>query len=239
MSATWIVGDVHGCAAELEELLARIGPGTGDRVILAGDLFDKGPDPVRVLDLLREVRAEAVLGNHDVAVREYGRARLASSNAPPPALGWQRPPAPYLVACLDRLAAAGRLEEAVQVCARLPRYLRGDGFLVVHGGFDPERGPAHTSERLATTVREFPPGVPGAPMWWTRWPGPEVAAFGHDARQGLVRHVVDGRLRCIGLDSGLVYGGRLTAWSPERDVSVQGDARRAYASPGLPHRPAR
>jgi bis(5'-nucleosyl)-tetraphosphatase (symmetrical) len=233
MNTTWIVGDVHGCGAELEELLERLGPGAGDRVILTGDLFDKGPDPVQVLDLLREVGAEAVLGNHDVAVRDHGGARLGT--AAPPA----RPPAPYLVTCLDRLAAAGRLEEAVELCAGLPRYIRGDGFLVVHGGFDPGRGPEGTSERLATTVREFPPGVPGAPKWWTLWPGPEVAVFGHDARQGLVRHAVDGRLRCIGLDSGLVYGGKLTAWSPERDVSVQVRARRAHAVPGLPRPPVR
>ena len=221
MATTWIVGDVHGCAAELNDLLERLALASGDRVILVGDLLDKGPDPVKVLDTLRDVGGRSVLGNHDVAVRDHGRARLGIAPA-------DREPAPYVVTCLDRLAAAGRLEEAVALCASLPLHLRGDGFVVVHGGFDPERGPDGTPERLAVTLREFPPGVPGAPRWWTRWPGPETVVFGHDARQGLLRHEVDGRPRCIGLDSGLVYGGRLSAWSPERDVLVQVPARRVW-----------
>lgn len=228
MASTWIIGDVHGCAAELGDLLDRLGPGADDRVILVGDLFDKGPDPVRVLDTVREVGALAVLGNHDVAVRDHGGARLGG-----PAPAWK--PAPYLVACLDRLEAAGRLEEAVALCARLPLFLRGAGFHVVHGGFDPELGPDETTEALATTLREYPPGVPDAPKWWTRWPGPEVAVFGHDARQGLLRHEVEGRPRCIGLDSGAVYGGHLSAWSPERDVLVQVPARRAWHPRGSGH----
>jgi hypothetical protein len=221
MLTTWIVGDVHGCATELRELLERLALAAGDRVILVGDLLDKGPDPVKVLDTVREVGALSTLGNHDVAVRDHGRARLGG-----PVPGWA--PAPYVVACLDRLAAAGRLEDAVTVCASLPLVVRGDGFLVVHGGLDPIAGPGGTPERLATTLREYPPGVPGAAKWWTRWPGPEVAVFGHDARQGLLRHEVDGRPRCIGLDTGLVYGGHLSAWSPERDVLVQVPARRVY-----------
>lgn len=226
MATTWIVGDVHGCGAELNDLLERLALVTGDRTILVGDLFDKGPDPVRVLDTLRETDAEAVLGNHDVAVRDHGRAMLGG--LPSAAQGRSRGAATYVITCLERLAAAGRLEEAVALCSSLPRFLRGDGFVVVHGGFDPDRGPEGTPERLAVTLREFPPGVPGAPRWWSRWPGPEVAVFGHDARQGYLRHEVDGRLRCIGLDSGLVYGGHLSAWSPERDVLVQVPARRIW-----------
>ncbi|MBA3801151.1 MAG: metallophosphoesterase, partial [Geodermatophilaceae bacterium] len=53
-----IVGDVHGCGAELETLLAKLGYGLeGDvirhadqrRFIFLGDLVDRGPDTVRVL----------------------------------------------------------------------------------------------------------------------------------------------------------------------------------------------
>lgn len=62
---TLFVGDVHGCAAELRELLGRARP---DRVILVGDLFTRGPDPRGVWDLIRQHEAEAVLGNHDAVV---------------------------------------------------------------------------------------------------------------------------------------------------------------------------
>jgi bis(5'-nucleosyl)-tetraphosphatase (symmetrical) len=60
--ATLFVGDVHACADELRELLALAQP---DRLILVGDMFNKGPDPDGTWKLLEEYGAEAVLGNHD------------------------------------------------------------------------------------------------------------------------------------------------------------------------------
>jgi hypothetical protein len=222
---TWIVGDVHGCAAELEELLGRIGPAADDRIVLCGDLFDKGPDPVGVLRLLRRTGAEAVLGNHDAAVRDTGRALLRE--------GTRTTRPPYLGACLDRLAEAGVLEEVVALCEALPLWTDGrleDGsrYLVVHGGLHPRLGTAGTDERLATTLREFPPGDKSARKWWEQWEGEEAVVFGHDARQGLVQRRENGRVRAIGLDTGCVYGGRLTAWSPELDRFVDVPAQRAW-----------
>ena len=62
---TLFVGDVHGCSRELKKLLKKTRP---TRVILVGDLFTKGPDPAGVWKLIRKHDAEAVLGNHDIAV---------------------------------------------------------------------------------------------------------------------------------------------------------------------------
>jgi hypothetical protein len=62
MGRTLFVGDVHGCADELDKLLRKARP---TRVVLLGDLFTKGPDPRGVWSLIREWSAEAVLGNHD------------------------------------------------------------------------------------------------------------------------------------------------------------------------------
>ena len=219
---TWIVGDVHGCADELAALLDTIGIAAGDRLLLTGDLFDKGPDPSGVLRLVRETAARAALGNHDVAVRDHGGAMLRGEPAP----AGKR--APYLVECLETLARAGDLEEAVALCAALPLWIEGEGFRVVHAGLHPTLGTAGTDERLATLVREFPPGAPGARKWWQQWQGEETIVFGHDARQGLVERREDGRVRCVGLDTGCVYGGRLTAWSPELDRFVQVPARRVW-----------
>jgi hypothetical protein len=68
---TLFVGDVHGCARELEALLRQVEP---KRVVLVGDLFTKGPDPKGVWALIEEWRAEAVLGNHDALVLDEWRA---------------------------------------------------------------------------------------------------------------------------------------------------------------------
>lgn len=70
MARTLVVGDVHGCARELGRMLRRTNP---TRVILVGDLFTKGPDPAGVWKLIRQWRAEAVLGNWDAHVLEHWR----------------------------------------------------------------------------------------------------------------------------------------------------------------------
>ncbi len=51
MGRTLFVGDVHGCADELDKLLRKARP---TRVVLLGDLFTKGPDPRGVWSLIRE-----------------------------------------------------------------------------------------------------------------------------------------------------------------------------------------
>lgn len=65
MGRTLVVGDVHGCADELEALLRTVRP---TRTVLVGDLFTKGPDPRGVWSLVKGWDAEAVLGNHDQLV---------------------------------------------------------------------------------------------------------------------------------------------------------------------------
>jgi serine/threonine protein phosphatase 1 len=78
---TLLVGDVHGCADELAQLVRRASP---TRTVLLGDLFTKGPDPAGVWALIEDQQMEAILGNHDAAVIErWGRWPL-----PDRALAW-------------------------------------------------------------------------------------------------------------------------------------------------------
>ncbi|KAJ5176675.1 uncharacterized protein N7482_002552 [Penicillium canariense] len=62
-----VVGDVHGCKKELEELLKKIEFSTtdGDHLILTGDIINKGPDSAGIVDLARELGASCVRGNHE------------------------------------------------------------------------------------------------------------------------------------------------------------------------------
>jgi bis(5'-nucleosyl)-tetraphosphatase (symmetrical) len=68
------VGDVQGCADELEELLARARAAFGGEfeLWLVGDLVNRGPDNLRVLERVRalrdEGRAHLVIGNHEIGL---------------------------------------------------------------------------------------------------------------------------------------------------------------------------
>ena len=58
-----VIGDIHGCAALLEELLTKLGPDIP--VLVLGDLVDRGPESKRVLDLLVKRKVKGVRGNHE------------------------------------------------------------------------------------------------------------------------------------------------------------------------------
>jgi predicted phosphodiesterase len=88
MNRTLIIGDVHGCARELEDLLDACAFGSGDRLLFVGDLVAKGPDSRGVLELYRRLGAMSVRGNHDQAVLRWENpaARLAAPEKAPPHL---------------------------------------------------------------------------------------------------------------------------------------------------------
>lgn len=62
---TIVLGDIHGCLDEFRELVQRLDVQSSDHVLLAGDLMDRGPDPVGCVQFARESRFLSVLGNHE------------------------------------------------------------------------------------------------------------------------------------------------------------------------------
>jgi diadenosine tetraphosphatase ApaH/serine/threonine PP2A family protein phosphatase len=218
MPRTIVIGDVHGCLRELEELLAACQYTADDQIIMVGDLVAKGPDSRGVLALLRRVKARAVRGNHDQAVLRWHDA-VVQGTAPAHAS--------------HHLKVARQLtNEDWQVLTQLPLYLRvpEHGMLVVHAGLVPGVPLEQQSVDLMMNIRTLRPDGTGSrrpedgELWGTAWLGPELVLFGHHAMAGLQRHP-----HAIGLDTGCVYGGRLTAYvlPDARFVSVA--ARQIYA----------
>ncbi|MEL6348760.1 MAG: metallophosphoesterase [Myxococcota bacterium] len=191
---TLFVGDVHGCAEELDALLTRA---AADRIILLGDLFTKGPDPDGVWDLIQSSGAEAIRGNHDDFVLRRWALR-GQALAPQPAITWLK---------------------------SLPLFLEEDGWIAVHAGLHPTEGRAGTDHQTATRVRRWPDDTDEQnPFWWELYHGLPLVIYGHDARRMLQDH----RPQTLGLDTGCVYGGRLTGYLLEEDAIISVDARRAY-----------
>jgi hypothetical protein len=237
MERTIVVGDVHGCLDELQALLKLCDWRPGDRFLLAGDLVAKGPDSQGVVQLAREAEAggaaaaapgpAAVLGNHDAHVLRVREVRRGA--APPPAKGLR----------LHHERVADQLTDADwSYLESLPLYLRlgaerpGDpDTVVLHAGAVPGVPFQQQTRDHLINLRSI--GSDGAPTkkiegrpWAAVWAGPERIVFGHDAVRGLQQQPF-----ATGLDTGCVYGGRLTALIlPERRL-VWVQARRAYAQP--------
>ncbi|MBY4796927.1 metallophosphoesterase [Collinsella sp. AGMB00827] len=64
--ATYVTSDAHGHLRALDAALALAGPGDHDRIIIMGDLIDRGPDPVAALSFAKDLPgAQVLLGNHE------------------------------------------------------------------------------------------------------------------------------------------------------------------------------
>jgi predicted phosphodiesterase len=212
---TILIGDVHGCLEELERLLRACAVTAADEVVLVGDLVAKGPDSLGVIRLVRERGFRAVLGNHDAAV-----LRLRHPDPDRPVKGEHR-------AIGERLdeGAWRWLEELPLTIALLEHGVR-----VVHGGLVPGVALEKQKREHLLNLRSITPAgepskrVDDGTAWASLWRGPEHIVFGHDAIRGLQQHPF-----ATGLDTGCVYGRRLTALVlPERRL-VGVEAARAYA----------
>src|SRR5580698_7607880 len=67
------IGDIHGCHLEFAEMLDRLELERADRLVLLGDLVNRGPDSGKVLDLARQHRAISLLGNHELRLLKSRR----------------------------------------------------------------------------------------------------------------------------------------------------------------------
>lgn len=206
---TLIIGDVHGCVDELDALVASVRP---EHVVLVGDLFTKGPDPVGVWDRVRDGGWQAVRGNHDQRLIDY--------------VDGARPSDRTAKRCVRALRRSGTAW--LDALRALPYTLQIEGWTVVHAGLHPSGALDRTTHDMMLSMRRWPLDDPDAPHWHAQYTGTRRVVFGHDAVRGLVRVARDGAPLLVGLDTGCVYGGALSGYLPAHDRVVQIPARRVY-----------
>lgn len=75
MHKTYIIGDVHGCMDELQELVQLLAPTSDDQLIFIGDLIDRGPDSIgvvrQVVKWSKQMDVKLILGNHEEKFLRY------------------------------------------------------------------------------------------------------------------------------------------------------------------------
>jgi len=213
---TIFIGDVHGCARELKKLLEKVDfQPQKDRLLLTGDAFSRGPEPLRVWEYIMITGAQMVLGNHDDRLLRQLRRQIAGQD---PKIS--KPDHRYT---LDQLLpVAGEL---LPWLTQVPLWIRDERFLLVHAGINPEKGRSGTSRDEFLTIRNWPPSDNLDTLRWHEYykPTKKLLVFGHDAMKGLVvKKRQQSKLPyLVGLDSGCVYGKHLSAYVLEKNQIVQ------------------
>jgi serine/threonine protein phosphatase 1 len=210
------IGDIHGCHAEFAELLERVTLVPGDRLVLLGDLINRGPDSRKVLDLARQLNAVSLLGNHELRLLNYRRTRndadLKETDAE--TFAELRP-------------EDWKYLEAMPLTHEDPELQ----IVFVHGGFLPgepwQRQTAQVVTRIQVIDSEGRPRkraeCEDCPAWADLWSGPPFVVYGHTPRPEIYKLKWS-----VGIDTACVMGGHLTAYIlPERRF-VQVRARRRY-----------
>ncbi|MYQ46308.1 polynucleotide kinase-phosphatase [Streptomyces sp. SID4985] len=232
-----IIGDIHGCSAELESLLAKLGyedgvHPEGRTAVFVGDLVDRGPDSPgvlrRVMGMVAGGSALCVPGNHENKYGRYLRGRKVQ----------------HTHGLAETIAQMeGESEEFKEEVRRfldglVSHYVLDGGRLVVcHAGL-PEKYHGRTSGRVRshalygdTTGETDEFGLPVRYPWAEDYRGSAAVVYGHTP-------VPEATWlnNTICLDTGAVFGGKLTAlrW-PEREV-VDVPAEQVWYEPARPLR---
>ncbi|UMP06051.1 polynucleotide kinase-phosphatase [Amycolatopsis sp. EV170708-02-1] len=235
-----VIGDVHGCREELDELLSELGyvdgvHPEGRTAVFVGDLVDRGPDTPgvlrRVMAMAEAGSALVVCGNHEQKlVRALNGRNVKTTHG--------------LAESLEQLSVQDEefRAKAHAFCEGLIAHyvLDGGKLVVAHAGL-PEKFHGRASGRVRSTALygdttgetdEY--GLPVRLPWARDYRGKAMVLYGHTPT--LEPEWINGTM-C--LDTGCVFGGKLTALRyPEREV-VSVKAKKVWYEPSRPLEPAR
>ena len=229
-----IIGDVHGCFDELQALLGKLEYPRDDRkAIFLGDLCDRGPKTPETLELVMNMvksgKALCVPGNHDAKLVKY----LSGKN-----VGLTHGLSDT-VAQLERKSSEFANEIKDFLDSLIGHYVLDDGKLVVaHAGMI-EKYQGKSSGRVRnfalygdTTGESDEYGLPVRLDWASEYRGKATVVYGHTPTADV--YSVN---NTHNIDTGCVFGGKLTAYRYPEGEFVSVPAQREYYEPVKPLKP--
>ena len=215
----YVVGDIHGCLEELACLLENLPLESSDRLVFLGDYVDRGPDSKGVVSYLIEWQRKGehelifLKGNHEDMLLSYlgfpgrygemflhngGGATLASYGVSPENS--------------SRLEILSRISPGhIDFFRGLKSFYLMEPFLCVHAGIHPSKPLDQQVEEELFWIRDE--------FILNRHPLPYTVLFGHTPQREVLFHLP----YKVGLDTGLVYGNRLSCLEVQEKVLYQID----------------
>lgn len=266
MAKTYFIGDIQGCAEQLQSLLDKIDQTAPDaQYLFAGDLVNRGPLSLASLRLIRDLqiagRAESVLGNHDLhllavanGIRKAHRSDTLDDILQAPdreeLLDWLRHRPLAVLQHQHLLVHAGifpqwSAKQTIKLAHEVETQLRSEDWMDLlrhmYGntpaqwkddleGYDRSRCIINALTRMrfcsadGTMDFDSKDGLSNAPEGFAPWfdlprtSEKDTVVFGHWSTLGLIL-----RDNLISLDTGCVWGGKLTAVALEDREIVQID----------------
>ena len=198
---TFVIGDVHGCSDQLEELLEVIRPDlTQDRLIMLGDYIDRGPQCHQALQTV--IKLQRTFGREQVILLRGNHEQMAIDYL-------ERNDCSYLnngggITLADFRKHGDSLANYLDFFKNLPTHFEDDHCIYVHAGIRPGISLAKQDDSDLLWIRSDFYGHPATES--------KTVVFGHTPTRNLNQtwqpYMNNGK---IGIDTGCVYGGCLSA----------------------------
>jgi serine/threonine protein phosphatase 1 len=205
---TIVIGDIHGCYSEFIDLLDAVEfDGATEKLILLGDYIDRGKDSYSVIKKIQELQKKypnnviALRGNHEqmlIDAYDCGMSKYSQEHSL-----WMMNGGKKTLKSFYKYQA--KINQEIQWFKNLPLYYEDDSRIYVHAGIDLYKPMTEQSSYTLLWTRE--------PFIFNSKKYEKQVVFGHTPSQNLTQDTkpyktVGGN---IGIDTGCVYNGVLTA----------------------------
>jgi len=202
-----VYGDIHGCYQEFKSLRKKINPQKDDIEICVGDIITKGKDSIKILDFVIEQNIKSVLGNHEDKIIRYLNHQNSNKKNP------------IQLDEDEQNIVDNMTKKHIEYLEHLPLYFKFENITVVHGGLQNNMSLNELSKRdkqkllrmrfldqnenYLTLGKENKESV----FWADVYNGKNgFIVYGHQWSKEVKKSQF-----ALGIDTGCVYGNKLTA----------------------------
>jgi protein phosphatase len=211
-----VVGDIHGCLDELQDLLIMLEfRPEKDWLISVGDLIDRGPKNKETVEFLMGLpKFRMTIGNHDDKFLRWMKGRNVRV-------------AHGLIETIEEFGTPS--QEVLEFFDSAPCIIRMPKHLIVHAGFDPDYDERNQTRSACLYTRYIggKDAFDTTGKYWSKLWDMEPVMHGHEPKYGLV---VKASNNVLNLDGGCVFGGYLRIWDSRTETVTSIKARREYSA---------